>query len=70
VLARAGLGDHPPLAHPLGQQGLAEGVVELVRARVQQVLALEENAVAGSLAEALRLVERRRAPGVVAQQEI
>ena len=43
VLAGAGLGDHPGLAHPPGQQGLAEHVVDLVRAGVVQVLALEHD---------------------------
>jgi hypothetical protein len=41
VLARAGLGDDAGLAHALGQQDLAEAVVDLVRAGVVQVLALE-----------------------------
>ena len=30
VLARAGLGDHPGLVHPLGQHHLPDGVVDLV----------------------------------------
>ena len=34
VLAGAGLGDHPRLAHPLGEQRLAEHVAHLVRAGV------------------------------------
>ena len=41
VLAGAGLGDHPGLAQPPGQQGLAERVVDLVGAGVGEVLALE-----------------------------
>src|SRR5215218_7354549 len=41
VLARAGLGDDALLAHTVGEQDLAQGVVDLVRARVRQVLALE-----------------------------
>jgi hypothetical protein len=41
VLARAGLGDDALFAHALGQQSLAERVVDLVRAGVQQVFALE-----------------------------
>ena len=53
VLARAGLGDDPRLAHALGQQALAERVVELVRARVHQVLALEPDRPAGGLGEPL-----------------
>ena len=43
VLAGAGLGDDPLLAHALGQQRLAERVVDLVGAGVEQVLALEED---------------------------
>ena len=41
VLAGARLGDDPLLAEPAGEQRLAERVVELVRAGVEQVLALE-----------------------------
>ena len=56
VLAGAGLGDDPRLAHLAGQQGLAEHVVYLVRTGVVEVLALEQHArAAGVPAEALRL---------------
>ena len=41
VLAGAGLGDDPLLAHPHGQQDLAHAVVDLVRAGVVQLVALE-----------------------------
>jgi hypothetical protein len=52
VLAGAGLGDHPGLAHPLGEQRLAQHVVDLVRAGVVEVLALEQDPrAAGVLAE-------------------
>ena len=68
VLAGAGLGDDPRLAHPAGEQALAERVVDLVRAGVEQVLALEVDRVADLLGEPLRVVERRRAAGEVAQQ--
>ena len=44
VLAGAGLGDDPALAHPHREQRLAERVVDLVRAGVRQVLALQEDA--------------------------
>ena len=44
VLAGAGLGDEPGLAHPLGQQRLTEDVVDLVRAGVVEVLPLEQEA--------------------------
>ena len=43
VLPGAGLGDDAPLAHARGEQRLAERVVDLVRAGVRQVLALEED---------------------------
>ena len=43
VLARAGLGDDALLAHAPRQQRLAQAVVDLVRAGVQQVFALEIN---------------------------
>ncbi len=43
VLAGAGLGDDPPLAHPHRKQRLAEGVVDLVRAGMGQVFALEKD---------------------------
>jgi hypothetical protein len=49
--AVARLGDDPPLAHPLGQQRLPERVVDLVRAGVVEVLALEIDGVAGGLAQ-------------------
>jgi hypothetical protein len=41
VLAGAGLGDDAPGAHPLGEQALAERVVDLVGAGVGEVFALE-----------------------------
>ncbi len=41
VLAGAGLGDHARLAHAPGEQRLADGVVDLVRAGVVQVFALQ-----------------------------
>ena len=70
VLAGAGLGDDAPLAHAPGEQRLPHRVVDLVRAGVREVFALEENpdtpAVAGRLGrQPPRLVQRRRAPDVV-----
>ena len=41
MLARAGLGDDARLAHAPRQQDLAEHIVDLVRAGVVQLLALE-----------------------------
>src|SRR5262249_13729805 len=58
----------PGLPHPLGQQRLAERVVDLVRAGVVEVLALQVDRTAGSFGQAPRQVQRRRAADVVAQQ--
>src|SRR6185436_2865525 len=69
VLADAGLGDHPPLVHPRGQERLTEHVVDLVSAGMAEVLALEVDArPAALLAEPLGEVERRRPPGIVLEQ--
>ena len=69
VLARAGLGDDPRLAHLSGQQGLTQHVVDLVRPGVVQVFSLEEEPrAAGVLAEPGGLVQRRRPTAVVPLQ--
>ena len=68
VLAGARLGDDPPLAHPLGEQCLTERVVDLVRAGVVEVLALEVDGVAGSLAQPRRQIQGRGPADVVVQQ--
>ena len=56
------------LAHPLGQQRLAERVVDLVGAGVVEVLALEVDGVAGGVAQPPGQIQRRWAADVVAQQ--
>src|SRR5438270_203807 len=56
VLAGPGLRDHPRLAHPPGQQHLAQHVVDLVRPGVGEILALEQHRAAGLLAEPGRAV--------------
>ena len=67
VLAGAGLGDQPRLAHALGQQRLAEHVVDLVRAGVVEVLALEEQPHAEPLGQVRwHSVSGDGPPGVVA----
>src|SRR4029077_10051880 len=48
----------------------ADGVVDLVRAGVVEVLALEVQAPAGDLAETVSEVQRRRTPDEVAQQAV
>ena len=59
VLAGTGLGDHPGLAHLLGEQRLAEHVVDLVRTGVVEVFSLQEDpGAAGVLAEPRGLVQR------------
>jgi hypothetical protein len=62
VLAGAGLRDDAPLAHAQGQARLAERVVELVGAGVDQVLALQEDLGAPEeTGQVLREGDRRRA---------
>src|SRR5207302_1929388 len=69
VLAGAGLGDEAALAHALGQEALAEDVVDLVGAGVAEVLALEVDPGAPAvLPEPRRLPERRRAARVVGEE--
>jgi len=71
VLARAGLGDDALLAHLLGEERLAHGVVDLVRAGVVEILALEVD-VAGAvvLGEALGEVQRVSAADVVLEDAL
>ena len=62
VLPRAGLGDDAGLAHALGQQDLTHGVVDLVRAGVVEVFALQINFRAAEfLGEAFGEIQRRGA---------
>ncbi len=65
--AGAGLGDDALFAHPLGQQDLADAVVDLVRAGVVQVFALEVDLGAAEvLTQALGVIQRAGATDVVA----
>ena len=66
VHAGAGLGDHARLAHPAGEHRLADGVVDLVRAGMVEILALEiDLRAAYSGRPALRVINRARAPDIV-----
>src|SRR6185295_9147966 len=67
---RPRLGDDPALAQATGEQYLAQRVVDLVRARVVQVLALEVDPVAGRLRQSRRERHRGRAADEVPQQRI
>jgi hypothetical protein len=59
----AGLGDDAGLAHAAGQQDLAQHVVDLVRAGVVQLVALEVDLrPAKMLGQALGEIERRGRP--------
>ena len=66
VLAGAGLGDDPLLAHPPGQHHLAQHVVDLVRAGVVELVALEVDLGAAEMVgQPLGEIERRRAADIV-----
>mmetsp|Transcript_18585 Transcript_18585/g.74182 ORF Transcript_18585/g.74182 Transcript_18585/m.74182 type:complete len:620 (+) Transcript_18585:561-2420(+) len=61
VLAGARLGDDARLAQSFREERLADGVVDLVRPRVRELLALEPDLrAADALGEPLRVVQRRR----------
>ncbi len=61
VLARAGFGDHAAFAHPHGQQRLPHRVVDLMGARVVEVLAFQINLRTAALfAQPPRVIQRRR----------
>ena len=69
VLAGAGFGNDALLAHAPGQQALAERVVDLVRAGMEQVFALEINLGAAQFfRQSLGKVERRGPAGKVLEQ--
>ena len=68
MLARPRLGDHPPLPHPLRQQRLADRAVDLVRAGMREVLALQEHArETDRLRETGRIGERGRPADPIAK---
>ncbi len=68
VLASPGLGDHAGLVHPLRQHHLADGVVDLVRTGVVQILALQVDlGASGVFRQPLGVKQGRRAADVVLQ---
>src|ERR1700730_13966289 len=79
MLARSRLGDDAGFAHPAGEKNLAEHIVDLVRAGVVQLLALEVDFCAawptgscGFLADIaghpLGVIERARTSGIMGKQ--
>src|SRR3546814_14211861 len=60
--------DDPGLAHAAGKQRLADGVVDLVRAGVVQVLALEKDARAADVFRQPRSLVDRAGPADVVRQ--
>src|SRR5437867_3141508 len=70
VLSGAGLGDDALLLHPLGDQRLADGVVDLVRASVIEILALQKEAKASAEFCELRSVSERSRTANVIRQDV
>lgn len=70
VLAGSGLGDDPGLTHALGEECLAQHVVDLVRARVVQVLALEEDPGAARVLGEARDLGQGAGPARVVDHEL
>ena len=73
MLASAGLGDDPLLAHTKGKQSLAQGVIDLVGTGVVQVFALEPDArsplgAAVVLAQPLGFIKRAGSADIGAQE--
>ena len=68
VLAGAGFGDHAALAHAPCEQGLGQHLIGLVRAAVEQVLALEVDAGWGSGAKVAAECQRRGPAGIGGEQ--
>ena len=68
VLTGPGFGNDAVLAETAGEQDLAERVIDLVRASMQQVLALQVDfSTAELLGQALCEIQRRGAADVVVQ---
>ncbi len=71
MLSGSSLGNDALLAHSLGKQGLAEGIVDLVGSGVQQVFPLEVNLCAAqAIAKPFRAIEFGRPAGKAAKHLI
>jgi len=68
VLSCPSLGDDASFAHAPRKQALSDGVVDLVRACMQKVFALQINLRAARMcSQPLRVEQRRRSATVIAQ---
>jgi hypothetical protein len=71
MLACAGLGNHAGLAHAFREQDLGEGIVDLVRAGMTEVFALEVDFRAAEFRGQIGgEVKRRRTADVLARQTL
>ena len=71
MLACPGLGNDTMFAHAARKQRLAQGVIDLVRAGVQKVFALQINLCAtGMRSQPLRVKQWCWSAGVIAQQQV
>ena len=71
MLARARFGDDSRLAHAPRQQYLADAIVNLVGARMEQIFALKINASAAAvLSQTFREEQRSRTASVIAKQVV
>src|SRR5690348_14819539 len=71
MLAGAGFGDDALLSHPAGEKDLAQHVVDLVRAGVVELLALEiDLGPAKLMRQPFGEIERARAPDIVLEQGV
>ena len=69
MLSGAGLGDHAVFAHPHGQQGLAQRVVDLVGTGVIQILPFQVDLGAAGIAGSdVGVIERRRPADIMLPQ--
>ena len=70
MLSRAGLRDDSRLLHAPREKRLPDGVVDLVRAGVTEIFALEPEVEAELLGEAIGVTERRRTADEILEQEL
>ena len=71
VLAGAGFGDDAGLVHFYGEQALADGIVDFVRAGVEEIFALEVDARAAEMfCQALGELERGRAADEIFEERV